>query len=70
MIGRNAVTFALAFGPLDRQGVDRILKYGFDLAQSRGRKRLTAATKSNGISISMPYWDERTALMAEQYPAQ
>jgi tartrate dehydrogenase/decarboxylase/D-malate dehydrogenase len=51
-----------------RQGVDRILKFGFDLAQSRGRKRLTAATKSNGIAVSMPYWDERVEAMARNYP--
>ena len=51
-----------------RQGVDRILKYAFELAQQRPRKRLTAATKSNGMAISMPYWDERVAEMARQYP--
>ncbi|ETF03221.1 tartrate dehydrogenase [Advenella kashmirensis W13003] len=51
-----------------RKGVDRILKYGFELASKRERKTLTAATKSNGISISMPYWDERVAEMAKQYP--
>jgi len=50
-----------------RHGTDRILKYAFDLAQSRPKKHLTAATKSNGISISMPYWDERVAAMGEQY---
>jgi tartrate dehydrogenase/decarboxylase/D-malate dehydrogenase len=48
--------------------VDRILQYAFELANTRGRKKLTAATKSNGISISMPYWDERVAAMAEAYP--
>lgn len=51
-----------------RQGVDRILKYAFELAQQRPRKRLTAATKSNGMAISMPYWDERVAVMAQHYP--
>jgi tartrate dehydrogenase/decarboxylase / D-malate dehydrogenase len=51
-----------------RKGVDRILKFAFDLAQSRPKKHLTAATKSNGIAISMPYWDERLELMAQQYP--
>ena len=51
-----------------RKGVDRILKYGFELASKRERKTLTAATKSNGISISMPYWDERVVEMAKQYP--
>ncbi|WP_269935703.1 tartrate dehydrogenase [Serratia liquefaciens] len=51
-----------------RHGVDRILKYAFELAQRRPRKTLTAATKSNGMAISMPYWDERVAAMAQQYP--
>ena len=51
-----------------RHGTDRILKYAFDLAQSRPKKHLTSATKSNGISISMPYWDERVETMALQYP--
>lgn len=51
-----------------RKGVDRILKYGFELASKRQRKRLTSATKSNGISISMPYWDERLVQMAGNYP--
>ncbi|MCP2041485.1 tartrate dehydrogenase/decarboxylase/D-malate dehydrogenase [Neisseria sp. HSC-16F19] len=51
-----------------RHGTDRILKYAFELAQSRPRQKLTAATKSNGLAVSMPYWDERTAAMAEHYP--
>ena len=44
---------------MTRVGVDRILKFAFELAQTRPKKHLTSATKSNGISISMPYWDER-----------
>jgi len=52
---------------MSRVGVDRILKYAFDLAAKRG-KHLTSATKSNGISITMPYWDERVAEMAMHYP--
>jgi tartrate dehydrogenase/decarboxylase/D-malate dehydrogenase len=51
-----------------RKGVDRILKYAFELAQSRPKKHLTSATKSNGMAISMPYWDERLELVARQYP--
>jgi tartrate dehydrogenase/decarboxylase/D-malate dehydrogenase len=51
-----------------RQGVDRILKYAFELAMTRPKKHLTSATKSNGISISMPYWDERVKEMAARYP--
>ncbi|WLQ05874.1 tartrate dehydrogenase [Arthrobacter oryzae] len=53
---------------MTRTGVDRILKYAFDLAQSRPKKHLTSATKSNGISITMPYWDERVQAMASAYP--
>jgi tartrate dehydrogenase/decarboxylase/D-malate dehydrogenase len=51
-----------------RKGVDRILKFAFDLAQRRPKKHVTAATKSNGISITMPYWDERVAEMGKAYP--
>jgi tartrate dehydrogenase/decarboxylase/D-malate dehydrogenase len=52
---------------MTRTGVDRILRYAFDLAERRDG-RLTSATKSNGISITMPYWDERVAEMAKVYP--
>ncbi len=51
-----------------RVGCDRILKYAFELAQSRPRKTIASATKSNGIAITMPYWDERFAAMAKNYP--
>jgi len=51
-----------------RKGTDRILKFAFDLAQRRPKKHLTSATKSNGIAISMPYWDERLEAMAPHYP--
>ena len=53
---------------MSRTGVDRILKFAFELAQSRPKKHLTSATKSNGISITMPYWDERVEEMAKAYP--
>lgn len=52
---------------MTRLGVDRVLKYAFDLAQSRPRKKLTSATKSNGISITMPWWDSRVREMATKY---
>ncbi len=51
-----------------RQGVDRIMKYAFELAQNRPGKHLTSATKSNGIIHTMPYWDERFKAMAARYP--
>ncbi len=53
---------------MTRHGVDRILRYAFELAQSRGKKHLTSCTKSNGIQITMPYWDERVVEMAKPYP--
>ena len=53
---------------MSRHGVDRVLKFAFELAASRPRRKLTSATKSNGIAITMPYWDERVKAMAEHYP--
>ena len=53
---------------MTRIGVDRVLKFAFELAQSRPKKHLTSATKSNGIAITMPYWDERVREMAKHYP--
>ena len=52
-----------------RKGVDRIMKFAFELAMTRPRREVTSATKSNGISITMPYWDERFAAMAKNYPS-
>lgn len=51
-----------------RTGSERLLRYAFELARTRTRKHLTLATKSNGISISMPWWDERCSEVAAQYP--
>ncbi|MBP6020400.1 MAG: tartrate dehydrogenase [Burkholderiaceae bacterium] len=51
-----------------RQGVDRVLDFAFRLAASRPKKHLTSATKSNGLAISMPYWDERVVAMAPDFP--
>jgi tartrate dehydrogenase/decarboxylase / D-malate dehydrogenase len=51
-----------------RHGTERVMKFAFDLAQRRPRKKITVATKSNGISISMPWWDERAAEVAALFP--
>jgi tartrate dehydrogenase/decarboxylase/D-malate dehydrogenase len=51
-----------------RKGCDRVIRYAFEQAMKRKRKHLTSATKSNGIIHSMPYWDERFAAMAKNYP--
>ncbi|MBP0620938.1 tartrate dehydrogenase [Cupriavidus consociatus] len=51
-----------------RRGADRLLRYAFELARSRERKHVTVATKSNGIAISMPWWDLRAEAIAGEYP--
>lgn len=51
-----------------RRGTDRIIRYAFELARRLGRDHVTSATKSNGIYHSMPFWDERFAAIASEYP--
>ena len=51
-----------------RRGTDRIIRYAFELARRLGRDHVTSATKSNGIFYSMPFWDERFAAIAAEYP--
>ena len=51
-----------------RRGVDRVMRYAFELARTRPARRLTSATKSNGIIHTMPYWDERFAALGAEYP--
>ncbi len=51
-----------------RHGAHRLLRFAFDLAQSRPRKHVTLATKSNGIAIAMPWWDQRADAIASEYP--
>jgi len=53
---------------MSRHGVDRVLRFAFEQAMRRPRRKLTSATKSNGIAITMPYWDERVDAMAAQFP--
>jgi tartrate dehydrogenase/decarboxylase / D-malate dehydrogenase len=52
---------------MSRTGVDRVLRYAFELARRRNARHLTSATKSNGIAITMPFWDERVEAMAAEY---
>jgi len=60
--------FVIQEAVFSRHGTDRVLKYAFELARSRARKHVTVATKSNGIAVSMPWWDGRADEMARQYP--
>ena len=51
-----------------RRGTDRVMRYAFDFCQRIGKKKVTSATKSNGIIHTMPYWDERFEAIAAEYP--
>ncbi|MFZ0726109.1 MAG: tartrate dehydrogenase [Desulfobacterales bacterium] len=51
-----------------KRGVDRVLRYAFELARRRPDRHVTSATKSNGIKYTMPFWDERFAAIAADYP--
>ena len=44
---------------MSKHGVDRVQKYAFELAKSNGRKKSPTQQNQNGISITMPFWDER-----------
>jgi tartrate dehydrogenase/decarboxylase/D-malate dehydrogenase len=68
MYGGTEQEFVTQLSVFSRRGTDRILRYAFELAKKRPRKHVTSATKSNGIAITMPYWDERFKLMAANYP--
>ncbi len=68
MFPGTAREFVLQETVMTRHGVDRVLRFAFDLAQRRPKRHLTSATKSNGIQITMPYWDERVEEMAKQFP--
>jgi tartrate dehydrogenase/decarboxylase/D-malate dehydrogenase len=60
--------FVLQQSVFTRIGVDRIIRYAYELARARPKKHLTSATKSNGITFTMPYWDERFAAIGQDYP--
>jgi tartrate dehydrogenase/decarboxylase/D-malate dehydrogenase len=67
MFAGTAREFVTQESIFTRHGTERVMKFAFELAQRRAKK-ITVATKSNGISISMPWWDARAAEIAAQYP--
>ncbi|MGE3064658.1 MAG: tartrate dehydrogenase [Hyphomicrobiaceae bacterium] len=64
----TALETAVQTSIFTRVGCERAMRYAFDLAMARPRREVASATKSNGISISMPYWDERFAAVSREYP--
>ncbi|MGE5618723.1 MAG: 3-isopropylmalate dehydrogenase [Sphingomonadaceae bacterium] len=60
---------AIQVSVVTRKGAERVMRFAFDLARKRnGKKRVTAATKSNALNHSMPLWDEVFAEVSAQYP--
>jgi tartrate dehydrogenase/decarboxylase / D-malate dehydrogenase len=68
MFGGTEREFVAQQSIFTRIGSERLLNYAFELARTRERRHVTVATKSNGISISMPWWDERAAEAASRFP--
>ena len=68
MNGGTQEEFVTQLSVFSKRGTDRILRYAFELAKTRRRKHVTSATKSNGIAITMPYWDERFKAISAEYP--
>jgi tartrate dehydrogenase/decarboxylase / D-malate dehydrogenase len=60
--------FATQESVFTRRGVDRIVRWAFEIACKRTKKQVTSATKSNGITITMPFWDERFKAISAHYP--
>ena len=60
--------FAIQETVFTKRGVDRVMRYAFELAMKRPRKKVTSATKSNGIIHTMPFWDERFNALKKHYP--
>ncbi|PYR49179.1 MAG: tartrate dehydrogenase, partial [Acidobacteria bacterium] len=56
-------------GVFTRHGIERILRYGFELAAARPRRMLASATKSNALTYAMVLWDEVAEIVREDYPA-
>jgi tartrate dehydrogenase/decarboxylase / D-malate dehydrogenase len=69
MYGDTEREIVLQQSVFSKHGTDRVLRFAFDLAQRRARKQLTVATKSNGVAVSMPWWDARADAVAQDYPA-
>jgi len=69
LYGGTPEELAVQTAMFTRKGCDRVMRYAFERAMARPKRHVTSATKSNGIIHSMPYWDERFAAMAKEYPA-
>lgn len=67
MYGGTPHELAVQESIFTRRGVERIVRYAYELAMHR-RGLLVGATKSNGISITMPFFDEIFWEVGEEFP--
>lgn len=65
---RGEQEVALQSALFTRSGIERVMRYAFDLARQRPRRKVTSATKSNAMQFSMVLWDEIFAEIAAEYP--
>jgi tartrate dehydrogenase/decarboxylase / D-malate dehydrogenase len=59
---------ALQTALFTEKGCERIMRFAFDLARTRPRKKVSSVTKSNAQQYGMVLWDETFARVAQDYP--
>ena len=60
--------YVLQTGKFTRKGVERVIRYAFELARKENRKRVTSVTKGNALNYSMVFWDQVFHEVAKEYP--
>ncbi|MBR4377571.1 MAG: tartrate dehydrogenase [Bacilli bacterium] len=60
--------FVYQTGKFTRKGVERIIRYAFELARREGRHKVTSVTKGNALNYSMVFWDQVFHEVAKEYP--
>ena len=60
--------YVLQIGKFTRKGVERVIRYAFELARKENRKKVTSVTKGNALNYSMVFWDQVFHEIAKEYP--
>ena len=55
-------------GKFTRKGVERVIRYAFELARKENRKSVTSITKGNALNYSMVFWDKVFKEVSKEYP--
>jgi tartrate dehydrogenase/decarboxylase/D-malate dehydrogenase len=63
----HAIEVGTEVAVFTRAGVERIMRFAFELARTRPRRKLTVVTKSNAQRHGMVLWDEIAAEVARDY---